>query len=197
MGSAALEHWTRERVPRIHQIAKARSMVGGSSPGSRIRTDAINGAVVVTLCAEMQGYFRDLHDESSDFLSMRIARGNQAYLTLTRNHFTGSRDLDRGNARPETIQKDFGRLGIETLWDDLENRVTPGKEWRLRLIKLNQARNAIAHNNPSTLQTLAKEGYPLNFQTIKKWRTACFGVIRNADSVVGDKLTQMTQVQPW
>jgi hypothetical protein len=197
VGSAALEHWMRDRVPRIHQLTDAHSMVGGPGPGRRTRTDAINWALVVILCSEMQGYFRDLHDESAEFLATRIARGNQAYFTLLRNNLTNNRDLDRVNAKPDSIQKDFGRLGVERLWPEIEAKVPSSRDWRTRLTRLNEARNAIAHNNPSTLITLANAGFPLTLRTVKLWRTACFGATRTADKVVGERLFQATGARPW
>ncbi|MCV7311906.1 hypothetical protein [Mycobacterium paraffinicum] len=196
MSSAALGHWTQERILRIRQLTDAHAMVGGPAPGRRTTTQAINWALVVILCSELQGYFRELHDESADFLAQRVARGRFAYFSLVRNGFTENRQLDRVNAKPESIQSDFNRLGID-LWTEIEARVPSGRHWRLQLSRLNQARNAIAHNNPATLAALAGQGYPLTLQTVNSWRAACVGVTRNADKVVSDRLYQTTGMRPW
>ena len=196
MPSTAFQGWTRDRVPRLRQLTAAHASVSGQGPGRRTRTQAINWALVVILSSELQGFFRELHDESAEFLAQRIARGNQDYFTLIRNNFTVNRELDRFNPKPETLQSDFERLGID-LWTEMGTTVHSGNRWRLQLDRLNRARNAVAHNQPAKVAQLAIEGYPLNLQTVNAWRAACEGVARNADKIVGARLQRTTGVRPW
>jgi hypothetical protein len=171
-------------------------MIGGPAPGRRTRTQAINWALVLILSSELQGFFRDLHDEGAEFLALRLARGNQIYFTLMRNSFTTNRELDRVNPKPETIKSDFARLGVD-LWTDIESQVQSGPRWRQQLGLLNQARNAVAHNDQAKVARLAADGFPLTLQTVNAWRSACLGVVRNADKVVGKRLMQTTGARPW
>lgn len=192
----AFQTWTALRLPRMSQLTDAHAMVSGPGPGRRTRTEAINWALVVILSSELQGFFRELHDESLEFLSLRMARGNQVYFTLIRNNLTANRGLDRVNPKPETLQADFERLGID-LWGDLRAQVASGGRWYQQLTRLNRARNAIAHHEPAKLARLAAEGYPLTLRTVDSWRAACEGVVRNGDRVVGAHLQRMTGVRPW
>lgn len=196
VSSIAFQTWDSERLRRMRQLTDAHSMVGGPGPGRRTRTEAINWALVVILSSELQGYFRELHDESVEFLAQRVARGNQVYFTLVRNNLTANRGLDRVNPKPETLQSDFERLGVD-LWTDIRAQVQSGARWHQQLTRLNRARNAVAHHEPAKLATLAREGYPLTLRTVESWRTACEGVARNADKVVGVRLHRMTGVRAW
>lgn len=148
------------------------------------------------MSSKLQGFFRELHDESVEFLALRVARGNIGYFTLMRNNLTANRGLDRVNPKPETLQADFERLGVD-LWTDIRARVGSGGRWNQQLTRLNRARNAIAHHEPAKVARLAAEGYPLTLRTVESWRAACEGVVRNADKVVGDRLEQTTGVRPW
>lgn len=194
--SIAFQTWSGPRAARLEQLTDAHSMVGGPAPGRRTRTQAINWALIVILSSELQGFFRDLHDESAEFLALRLARGNQSHFTLMRNNFTANRELDRVNPKPDTIKADFARLGID-LWADIEARVQSGVRWRHQLDRLNQARNAVAHNDPAKVAKLVAAGFPLNLHTVNAWRAACLGVARNADKVVDDQMMRTTGVRPW
>lgn len=194
--SIAFQTWSGQRAARLEQLTDAHSMVGGPAPGRRTRTQAINWALIVILSSELQGFFRDLHDESAEFLALRLARGNQSHFTLMRNNFTASRELDRVNPKPDTIKADFARLGVD-LWADIEARVQSGARWRQQLDRLNQARNAVAHNDPAKVAKLVAAGFRLNLQTVNSWRAAWLGVARNADKVVGDQMMQTTGARPW
>ena len=67
MPSLSLQHWNAVRLPRLDEIERAHSSVGGTGPGRRYATQQINHAYAVLLSSQFQGFCRDLHTESVDF----------------------------------------------------------------------------------------------------------------------------------
>lgn len=164
-----------------------------------MRAEAINSALVVILSAELQGYFRDLHTESAEFIAGRMAGGMQTHFTLIRNGLIAERRLDLQNPRHDVVKESFYRLGITDLWADIDSMVAvSGPRWRQQLARLNTARNGVAHHDTAKLASLASQGFPLHLQTIKSWRAACEGIVRNADKVVSKRLSQVVGGRaPW
>jgi hypothetical protein len=81
----------------------------------------LNDALILRLAAEFQGFARDLHDLACDHLASWAAPTSAAVESVIRNRLREGRDLDRGNAHPGVVGKDFERFGFE-LWPALANR---------------------------------------------------------------------------
>jgi hypothetical protein len=178
-------------------MVAAHRFLGGTGPGRRTTTQAANWSLTLILAAEFQGFTRELHDEASDAIAAAIANGNLVHFTLVRNNFTFGRDLDRWNAKPDSLKKDFARLGVVNLWTQVSSRVHSGSGWKSSLEDLNEARNGIAHNDLGKIAGLAARGMPLTLQTIRKWRAACNGVARHLDAIVNDAVYRNVGSRPW
>jgi len=88
-------------------------LIGGPAPGRRWRTAVLNEALVLRLAAEFQGFARDLHDLACDLFALWTAPLNPAVERVVRASLAEGRELDRGNAHPGSIGRDFGRFGFE------------------------------------------------------------------------------------
>jgi hypothetical protein len=195
--SVALSSWNTDRASRLDHLMESHRIVCVNSPGNQGPIRALNWSLTLFLAAEFQGFARELHDEVAEFLASTMARGNQSYFEMIRNNLTTKRDLDRANAKPETLTADFKRLGVADLWGDIAQSVRSGQRWRQQLVNLNRTRNAIAHSQPNTLQFLQGSGIIVNFATITSWRAACNGVCRHMDIVLGKHLFTTTGIKPW
>jgi hypothetical protein len=200
VGSIALAEWKTLRSQRINDLLDAHSRVGGTGPGRRWRTEQLNWALILRVAAEFQGYCRALHDLAADEFASEATQINLLVPTVIRLRFTEGRRLDVGNARPSSLGSDFGRFGFE-LWPSL-NRRWPGTAdgWKRRLEVLNDARNAIAHDDRGKMTKLAAEGYPLSrLKTIRGLRSSVDGLARAMDDVVADHLHKLLgrRGRPW
>lgn len=195
MCSAALRIWRRTSADQLDQLFQAHIEVGGTKRGRRYATDQLNAAIVVQVAAQFQRFCRDIHTEAAEAL---IAAGPQAWETALRISFTADRKLDRTNATPDSIRRDFRLLGLE-LWLAAEAVDKRSADRRDRLRQLNAWRNAIAHQNfafsAETRQLLADTALTLKWA--KRWRSACNGLAASFDQVVGDHVTLLTGGRPW
>ncbi len=112
MPSNSLSRWNRERAAALDEIENAHLRVGGTERGRRYATQQINFAYVTLLSSQFQGYCRDLHSESIDYVVAVLPTHLQG---LLRREFLFSRNLERGNPHPGAIGSDFMRLGID-IW---------------------------------------------------------------------------------
>lgn len=115
MPSASLLRWNGERSQAIDEIEHAHVMVGGSERGRRYATQQINYSYTTLLSSHFQGFCRDLHSESVDYLVAGIPAQFQVFL---RNELIWNRSLNRGNPHPGAIANDFNRLGVD-FWHDV------------------------------------------------------------------------------
>lgn len=195
--SVALARWRSERANRVDELMRAHSAVGGGGPGRRVGTVQLNWSMALRLAAEFQGYSRDLHDIAVDHLTESLAPKASPLASILRTNLTHSRDLDRGNAQPRSLARDFGRLGFQ-LWPALALKDARSERWKRALEALNQARNAIAHADDRKLATLATEGWPMQLRTIRSWRASLDSLATCMDLVVADSLAAMTGKRaPW
>ena len=197
MPSVALTSWTTARAARLDHLAWVHRSAGIIDLGGPAVKKVLLRSLVLALASEFQGFARELHDEAAEFLASTIARGNQGQFEVVRNNLVIGRGLDRYNAKPDTLTADFGRLGIANLWNDIADAVVSGERWRHQLEKLNEARNAIAHDKQNRLQSLAVQGFPITARTIRSWRVACNGISRHTDMILGKRVAQLTGVRPW
>jgi hypothetical protein len=192
MPSQSYATWITTRVLALDEIEAAHRAVGGGGRGRRYATQQINQAYAVLLSSQFQGYCRDLHTECVDWMSRGIT-GPQLR-GLVGSALTRERRLDRGNPNPGNIGADFAILGAE-LWPDVKalSGVNVGR--RQLLEELNTWRNAIAHQDFSTLSLSGRSS--LRVAKVRQWRAACEGLASAFDVVSGDYLRRLTGVRPW
>ena len=189
MTSQALLRWQRDRKVELDEILQAHASVGGTARGRRTATQQINHAFAVLLASQFQGFCRDLHSESVDHLVSGVP---QQFQTLLRFEFTFGRQLDRHNAQSSALGSDFGRLGIE-FWSRVDACDARNDARKKKLEKLNEWRNAIAHQNYDKVRKEA----PLRLNRVKDWRCALSQLAEHFDRAMRDHLNQLLGSYPW
>ena len=192
MASNALLEWRSTRSEALNEIAVAHRAVGGSLRGRRYATQQINRAYAVLLASQFQGFCRDLYTECVDHI-LNVLAAPEALRQLLHTGLTWKRELNFGNAQPEKIQADFGRLGIK-LWDELTILDATNRD-RSMLVTLNTWRNAIAHQDFDP----AKLGgtITLQLQQVRLWRTGCDRLAEAFDEIMHRHLLAITGSSPW
>ena len=132
MPSKALRRWFKSQAVALDQMENAHASVGGKGRGRRYTTDQINQAYAVLLVSQFQGFCRDLHSESAEYLVDILEP--PSLRPIVRAEFTRERKLDRGNANPGNLGADFGRLGIE-FWDEVK-KLSPRNSARNRSLEM-------------------------------------------------------------
>src|SRR4051794_33196955 len=173
MPSTSYKRWKTSRIDELKEIEQAHAAVGGTGRGRRYATQQINRAYAVLLASQFQGFCRDLHSESVDYLVATMTPGPMR--PIIRADMTRGRRLDRGNAQPDSIKDDFGRLGID-LWKEVLTHDQQCASSRALLEELNRWRNAIAHHDfdPSRLGGTII----LRLTQVRKWQGACDRLVR-------------------
>jgi hypothetical protein len=195
--SVAHQTWQTERQRRIDQLLQAHQTIGGSGRGRRWRTEQLNWALTLRLAGEFQGYARELHDLAVEHFVAAVAQNNSRLANVIRNRMTQGRWLDKGNAHSESLEGDFGRLGV-TLWSALGVAHPHASKWKNNLDALNKARNAIAHAEVGKLVKLRQDGYPITLVTIRRWKRSLDGLVETMDDVVSDYLDRLLGAgRPW
>src|SRR5262249_42900178 len=116
MPSLSLQLWRTTRINALDEIEAAHRSIGGTGPGRRYATQQINQAYAVLLSSQFQGYCRDLHSESADYLVQGITPA--LLKTACRNAMVQNRKLNQGNPNPGNLGSDFNRFGL-VLWDEV------------------------------------------------------------------------------
>ncbi|MDA8267902.1 MAG: hypothetical protein M0013_05950 [Actinomycetota bacterium] len=197
MASQALESWQVQRALRLDELVHAHGLVGGSGPGRRWRTDALNEAMALRLAAEFQGFARDLHDLACDVFAAWVAPSVPGAEAVVRDSLKQGRDLDRGNAHPGSIGKDFGRFRID-VWPALAARDATTAAHNRTLDRLNRARNAVAHSDDAVVAGLRSEGFPLTLRTFRSWRRDLDRLADNLDAEIAQQLGRLFgRAAPW
>lgn len=89
------------------------------------------------------------------------------YRVLLFENLTSGRFLDRQNAHPVAVAKDFERFGVD-IWEQVEAMRSGNDERRKKLEALITWRNAIAHHDiDAKLNRGALEPASINFDTCK------------------------------
>jgi hypothetical protein len=197
MASTALMNWREERRKHLDDLLDAHKLVGGPAPGRRWRTAAINDALILRLAAEFQGFARDLHDQASDVFASWIAPSSPTAQRVVRNRLVEGRELERGNAHPGSIGRDFGRFGFE-VWRELHRRDERTAKHNESLALLNDARNGLAHSDDAKLAALRDKGHPLALSTFRGWRRDLDALAANLDAETSGQLARLFDLQrPW
>ena len=160
--------------------------------GGRYATQQINQAYAVMLASQFQGFCRGLHTECVDHLVRAIAPPPHLR-PLVMSEFTRGRQLDRGNAQPSSLGSDFSRFGIN-FWHEVHNHDPRNMARRVFLERLNDWRNAIAHQD---FDPVRLGGNRLPLASVRHWRKACERLAASFDGVMGQHLLAMTGTSPW
>lgn len=191
MPSRSLIRWRSERCVALDEIEAAHQSIGGIGRGRRYATQQINQAYAVLLASQFQGFCRDLHSESADYLAraVTLASLGNAWLSTMKQ----GRRLDRGNAEPGNLGADFGRFGL-AFWVEVRGLSIRNQSRQDRLEDLNDWRNAIARQdfNPTKLGATT-----LQLQVVRQWRTACDGLARSFDEVMRRHVQFIIGRSPW
>jgi hypothetical protein len=181
----------------LNELFDAHQSVGGTGAGRRTQTEQINWALVLRLAAEFQGFARDLHAEGVEFFAGQAAPGNDPLRAVLMDLLGLGLRLDRGNADPGSLGDAFNRFGFQ-LWVALETRDRRTVHRQQHLLRLNRARNAIAHARMDEIAALRSEGFPLTLATVRVWRTALNGLAVTLDVELAVQLSRLfAGPRPW
>jgi hypothetical protein len=197
--SPALHRWLIDRKARIETLRAAHGNTAGiSGPGRPADLGRpVAHAYVLTVVAEFQGFVRDLHDLGA--LSLIGATGvAPRFQPLLMAAATEGRGVDRGNARVETIQADFRRLGLIGMNGGIGKlqptwTVTDRKEFEALL----ELRNSLAHGNAADVSRLRGQGVQDTVSWTRQRLPMLNRTARSMDRVVWDHFTQATGAEPW
>ncbi|MFB8191347.1 hypothetical protein ACFC14_18670 [Microbacterium sp. NPDC055988] len=182
-----------DRMERVHA-----AVTGGLRGRPRDVTE-LNHALFLRLAAEVQGYCRDLHDESIAAMLTPTLVPNAALRETFRHVLEDNRKLGSGNAGPGNIGNDWIRLGMQ-LWAELYSAypspTVGGRDWNKRLEWLNSARNGIAHNDTVKVAA-AHDDHPLTLNTFRVMRGRLTKFATALDAVTGAYLKTTTGTAPW
>src|SRR4051812_7975579 len=105
MPSNSLLRWRGVRATALDEIEAAHTHIGGTGPGRRYATQQVNRAYAVLLASEFQGFCRDLHSESMEYI---VATTHPDLQEMIRQQFLWGLQLDRGNAQAGALGSGFG-----------------------------------------------------------------------------------------
>jgi hypothetical protein len=192
MPSLSLQHWLTARAAALDEIESAHQLIGGTGPGRRYATQQINQAYAVLLASQFQGFCRDLHTECTDHLVRAVAPASLQ--PILRLEFELHRRLDVGNPNPGNIGADYNRLGLN-FWGRVEAEHARNPSRKAALEALNAWRNAIAHQDFDPARLGGRT--TLHLHEVRAWRSACDGLARSFDTVMGAHLRTATGAAPW
>lgn len=195
MPSRALVDWQTDARAVFDGIENAHGAVGGTNPGKRFVTQQLNYAYVTLLAARFQGFARALHTQTAD----EIASGthNFDYRVLLFESLTSGRSLDRQNAHPVSIAKDFERFGVD-IWELMDAMRRGNSTRRKRLEALITWRNAIAHHDiDEKLSRGALDPVKINLDTCKSWRGSLNVLVVCLDRAAAGRCEELGILRPW
>ena len=192
MSSTSYYRWKTTRSDALDEMAQAHVAIGGSNRGRRYATQQINRSFAVLLASQFQGFCRDLHSESVDYLASGLTPASLR--PIVRTEFLWNRQLDRGNAQSGSLGSDFGRLGVD-FWRQVENHHPTNQARKSALDLLNDWRNAIVHQDFKP----GKFGSHTNLRlaTVQQWRRDCGRLAWSFDEVMRQHIESLTSATPW
>lgn len=203
--SSALTRWLGERRQSIDGLAAAHQRVSAAGRAGR-PLDAgrpLAHAYVVQVCAQFQGFVRDLHDVAIDAVVTAAAPPDLGLRQLLLDGLTAGRAADRGNADANAIVQDMKRVGLRYLRRELtavQPRWASGGGHRgdaAVLGDLLALRNCLAHGNERRRSELRAAGV---LDTVSYARATLVSLNRTSralDRVVWDHLQKETGAAPW
>lgn len=191
MPSQSLNDWLVGRSSVLDDLLAAINVCRGSKLLQRTALQYLSRSFVVMLSAEFQGFCKDLHRECAEHFASLVPNAIEDVIL---KQFLAQRLLDRGNPNAGNIGADFNRLGLK-LFDEVASADTRAIDWRRSLDRLNDWRNAIAHNDitPSHVGMRTQ----LTLTQLREWRLACNHLATVFDRVLGRYLQLATGVKPW
>ena len=196
MPSSATQYWRNFQLSALDQLDEAHSALEGSGPGRRFRTAQLNGAYIVLLASQFQMFCRNLHSEAASAMASAIP--NLQLRDAVIAAMTQGRALDRGNADPGNIGRDFARLKM-AFWVQVDSLDIRNPARRARLGQLNIWRNGFAHQDfdfsTASLNTISGTRPTLPF--VRVWRRACDNLVDQFDRAVAGHVATLTGVRPW
>lgn len=196
MPSMSLQRWSVQRHASLDQMEAAHAALGGQGPGRRFAMLQINHAYLAVLASHFQGFCRDLHTESTDYVCSQnpppaVADPRRDVLRYT---LSFNLKLSSGNANAGNIGSDFNRFNLE-FWKQVKAVAPVQNERRKDQIDLlNTWRNAIAH------QDFASRTLNPNWVTLPRvrgFRTCCDQLAARFNDVMGAQLAIITGNNPW
>jgi hypothetical protein len=175
------------RKSQLNEIEQAHAAIGGTGPGRRYATQQLNQAYEVMVASQFQGYCRDLHTESVDYLVPKVLP--LAFQASIRKLMTQNLQLKRSNAQPGSIGADFDRFGVD-FWTEVELKDPRNVARREQLQELNEWRNAIAHQD-------LRSNTVLHLRQVRGWRMVCQHLARSFDEVMRRHLQKLAGKSPW
>jgi hypothetical protein len=154
----------------------------------------MNHALVVRVAGEFQGFCRDLYLESADFVSAGVSDPGLA--NIMQLQFGTAMQLRKANAQRSSIATDFGRFGF-AFWAEMA-LAYPVKTpvWLRTLDSMNEARNAIAHQDDVKLAAV-RAAQPLTLAAARRWRSSLGTLAKGMDNVVGSQVKLLIGAAPW
>jgi hypothetical protein len=193
MPSNSLRVWRTTRTRALDEMANAHASIGGTGPDRRYATQQINQAYAVMVASPFQGFCRDLHTESVTILIDYL--NPPALVTqIVRDRFVEGRQLESRNAQPASLGSDFGWFGV-AFWDEANSLLADNKAAMRELGVLNDWRNAIAHQNFTTVSPGAPPNLTLN--QVRRSRRLCSRLARTFDRLMRTYLGSLIGGPPW
>jgi hypothetical protein len=197
MASRALTTWQNDRTAWLDRLEAAHTLLDRAGPGARKLTEELNHALVLRLATEFQGFARDLHDEATSALVASLASSDPPRQKRLRVPYEHARRMDRGNADPEALRRDFELFDLH-LWYELRRlHPTRSRQWRDRLALLHEARNGLAHADGPKLARVLAAGWPITIRSARRWRSSLDGLAAAMDRVVADHLHREFGARSW
>lgn len=198
MTSQSLACWNNDRLAALQRLEQVHGRMTGGLVGRPRDVTELNHALFLRLASEVQGFCRDLHDESVEVLCAPAHMPTSAIADTARNALRRGRKLDAGNAGPGNIGNDWTSLGM-AIWPDLR-AAYPGQQgasdWNKRLEWLNEARNGIAHNDDAKI-AFAHAVHPLTVRTFRVTRGRMTKFAMALDRTTKAYLKATTGTSPW
>lgn len=194
MSSAALTEWNGGRADRLDELEHVHRSLTGTAPGRRWVTEQLNRAYLITLASQFQGFCRDLHSEGATLVASQ-SRTNlrdvfDAALTLGRH-------LDRGNATPGNLGRDFGRFGF-AFWPAVYARDAHAHRRREMLEQVLLWRNSIAHaTRLKDAEATLVHGTGPTMTWGRRWRRGLGALAHTFDRAVGEEISVLIGRPAW
>jgi hypothetical protein len=128
-----LQTWRTDRAHRVDALVRLHHRVAAMTEIPALAVEQLGPMLVVTLAAKWQGFARDLHDDAvkhivADVRKTHVPAGDRLEALLLRR-----RRLDRGNADHSALNDDFRLLGINRLWDRIQQYDAQAMDLRYKL----------------------------------------------------------------
>lgn len=154
-------------------------------------------AFVLRMYAEFQGFVRELHD----IALVAFVRGSEVppqHWPPVISAANDGRRLDLGNAGLAAIKKDFRRIGLSGLGQQLANLNHKHEYDKGRYEELTKLRNALAHGDADQLRVLVADGIKPTLTWGRKTLPSLNRIARALDRAVWNHMkATYPAIDPW